>query len=169
MHYLRRYIGGGVRQVFDSCFLLNTESAYADAWSAWDRRYGDPFSVGQAYRDKLFSWPKIGSTDSEGIRRLADFLLSCKAAMSVVPGLQSLDSCHENQRIISRLPDWMVYRWNRLVFTAVEESTVYPPFSRFVNFDCKGSAGCLQSHFFVVCVKRTEPLLFRECATRSKL
>ena len=134
MHYLRRYIGGGVRQVLDSCFLLNTESAYADAWSALDRRYGDAFSVGQAYREKLFSWPKIGSTDSEGIRRLADFLLSCKAAMSVVPGLQSLDSCHENQRIISRLPDWMVSRWNRLVFTAVKESNVYPPFSRFVNF-----------------------------------
>ena len=29
-HYLRRYIGGGVRQVLDSCFLLNTESVYAD-------------------------------------------------------------------------------------------------------------------------------------------
>ena len=134
MHYLRRYIGGGVRQVLDSCFLLNTESAYADAWSALDRRYGDSFSVGQAYREKLFSWPKIGSNDSEGIRRFADFLLSCKAAMSVVPGLQSLDSCHENQRIISRLPDWMVSRWNRLVFTAVKESNVYPPFSTFVNF-----------------------------------
>ena len=134
MHYLRRYIGGGLRQVLDSCFLLNTESAYADAWSALDRRYGDPFSVGQAYREKLFSWPKIGSTDSEGIRCLADFLQSCKAAMSVVPGLQSLDSCHENQRIISRLPDWMVSRWNRLVFTAVKESNIYPPLSRFVNF-----------------------------------
>ena len=134
MHYLRRYIGVGVKQVLDGCFLQNTESAYADAWSALDRRYGDPFSVGQAYREKLFSWPKIGSADSEGIRRLADFLLSCKAAMSVVPGLQSLDSCHENQRIISRLPDWMVSRWNRLVFTAVKESNIYPHFSRFVNF-----------------------------------
>ena len=134
MHYLRRYVGGEVNPVLESCFLLNTESGYAEAWAVLDRIYGDPFRVGQAYRENLFHWPKIGSSDSEGLRRLSDFLRSCRAAMSMVPGLQSLDSCHENQRIISRLPDWMLSKWNRLVFAAVKGNNAFPPFSRFVTF-----------------------------------
>ena len=134
MHYLCRYVGGEVNPVLESCFLLNTESGYAEAWAVLDRRYGDPFRVGQAYREKLFHWPRIGSSDSEGLRRLSDFLRSCRAAMSMVPGLQSLDNCHENQRIISRLPDWMISKWNRLVFAAVKGNNDFPPFSRFVTF-----------------------------------
>ena len=54
--------------------------------------------------------------------------------MSMVSGLQSLDSCHENQRVISRLPDWMISRWNRLVFAAVKGNNAFPPFSRIVTF-----------------------------------
>ena len=120
MHYLRRYVGGDVRKVLENCLLQNNAAAYDEAWDVLNQSYGDLFSVGQAFWERLFSWPKISSNDSKGIQDLAGFLRSCRATMHHVPSLQSLNNSHESQRIITRLPDWMISRWNRIIFAAIK-------------------------------------------------
>ncbi len=80
--------GGSVREVIDNFFLLSSDEAYEDAKSLLDKRYGDQFVVANAFRDKLDSWPKVNSRDSFGLRKFADLLRQCLAAMQDTEGLK---------------------------------------------------------------------------------
>lgn len=134
LYYLRRYVGGQVRQALDGYFLLGTESAYVAAWEILEERYGNPFVIAKAYRDKLQAWPKIGSKDSFELREFVDFLHSCETAMAYIKTLEILNDCNENRKILSKLPDWLTARWNRKVIEIEEESNRFPSFSEFVKF-----------------------------------
>lgn len=116
-------MSGTAKKAIDRYFLLGTESAYHAAWTILDERYGNPFLIAKAFRDKLDSWPKINSKSSVELQELADFLRSCEAAMSQIKGLEVLNDCNENQKILAKLPDWLTSRWNRKVME-VHESRV---------------------------------------------
>ncbi|XP_053363240.1 uncharacterized protein LOC128533064 [Clarias gariepinus] len=132
--YLRRYVSGQAKSALDGYFLLGTESAYAAAWKVLDERYGNPFSIAKAYRDKLQTWPKISSKDSIALRDFTDFLRSCEAAMVQIKSLEILNDCNENRNILSKLPDWITACWNRKVTEIEEETNQFPTFSQFVSF-----------------------------------
>lgn len=87
-----------------------------------------------AFRDKLDSWPKISSKGSMELQELADFLRSCEADMHQIRGLEVLNDCNENQKILSKLPDWLTSRWNRIVTETEEETHMFPSLSQFVKF-----------------------------------
>lgn len=80
------------------------------------------------------TWPKIQGSDAEGLRHYSDFLNTCLEAMPHVKGLEILNDCEENQKLISKLPDWVVLRWNRQVTQNLMESEVFPSFKDFVSF-----------------------------------
>lgn len=54
--------------------------------------------------------------------------------MSQVRGLEVLNDCNENQKILSKLPDWLTSRWNRKVIEIEEDTHLFPSFSQFVKF-----------------------------------
>ncbi|KAL6457443.1 hypothetical protein MHYP_G00344060 [Metynnis hypsauchen] len=134
IYYLRRYVCGQAKNALEGYFLLGTESAYASAWEILEERYGNPFTVAKAYRDKLQTWPKIGAKDSFELREFVDFLRSCEAAMVHIKALEILDDCNENRKILSKLPDWLIARWSRKVLEIEEKSNKFPSFSQFVEF-----------------------------------
>ncbi|XP_061759712.1 uncharacterized protein LOC133554697 [Nerophis ophidion] len=134
IYYLRRYIGGQAKKALDGYFLLGTESAYTAAWEILEERYGNPFTIAKAYRDKLQAWPKIGSKDSLELREFTDFLRSCEAAMVNIKALEILNDCNENRKILSKLPDWLIAAWNRKVMEMEQEKKQFPSFSHFVRF-----------------------------------
>ncbi|XP_061736975.1 uncharacterized protein LOC133539000 [Nerophis ophidion] len=134
IYYLRRYIGGQAKKALDGYFLLGTESAYTAAWEILEERYGNPFTIAKAYRDKIQAWPKIGSKDSLELREFTDFLRSCEAAMVNIKALEILNDCNENRKILSKLPDWLIAAWNRKVMEMEQEKKQFPSFSHFVRF-----------------------------------
>lgn len=134
IYYLRKYVGGPAKKAIESYFMLGTESAYHAAWTILEERYGNKFLIAKSFRDKLNAWPKIGSKDSLELRDLVDFLRSCEAAMSQNKGLEVLNDCNENQKILAKLPDWLTSRWNRKVIDILEETETFPSFSQFVKF-----------------------------------
>ena len=134
IYYLRQYVSGLAKKAIDGFFLLGTESAYASAWKILKERYGNPFTVAMAYRDKLQAWPKIGSKDNFELREFVDFLCSCEAAMVHIKALEILNDCNENRRILSKLPDWLIAGWNRKVVDEEEDRNQFPSFSQFVKF-----------------------------------
>lgn len=72
-----------------------------------------------------------------------DFLRSCEAAMSQIKGLDVLNDCNENQKILTKLPDWLTSRWNRKVMEVEEQSRTFPSFSQFVAFlTCEAKIAC---------------------------
>ncbi|XP_030842995.1 uncharacterized protein LOC115924586 [Strongylocentrotus purpuratus] len=57
--YLKKYLKGEALDLVRGFSLVNDESAYKEAKRALDKRYGDPFIVSNAFRDKLDSWPTV--------------------------------------------------------------------------------------------------------------
>lgn len=63
--------------------------------------------------------------------------------MSQIRGLEVLNDCNKNQKILAELPDWLTSRWNRKVIEAKEESHTFPSFSQFVKFlTCEAKIAC---------------------------
>ncbi|KAI7805752.1 hypothetical protein IRJ41_018562 [Triplophysa rosa] len=134
LYYLRRYVGGPARKAIESYFLLGMDTAYFAAWDILEERYGSSFVIAKAFRDKLTSWPRIGPKDSAELREFSDFLRGCEATMFQMKNLEVLNDCSENQKMLSKLPDWLTARWNRKVIETQEQSGSIPTFSNFVDF-----------------------------------
>lgn len=134
LFFLRKYVGGEAKRAVEGYSLVGTEDAYTAAWSTLDDRFGNPFIIGKAYRDKIQSWHKISSRDSKDLREFADFLTSVTTAMSHTQGLQTLNDCVEIQKIAAKLPDWLSSRWNRTATLFQYEHKVFPDFKLFVTF-----------------------------------
>nr|XP_054601731.1 uncharacterized protein LOC107396997 [Nothobranchius furzeri] len=134
LFFLRKYVGGAAKRAIEGHFLVGSETAYNAAWNVLEDRFGNPFLIGKAYRDKIHSWHKIGPKETVELREFADFLSSVESAMSYVQGLQVLNDCMENQKIAQKLPDWLSSRWNRAVVTFQDEIGAFPDFKYFVSF-----------------------------------
>ncbi|KAK0147947.1 hypothetical protein N1851_012313 [Merluccius polli] len=105
LHYLKKYVAGPARKTLDGIFYRNDDEAYKDGWNRLNHRYGQPFVIQKAFREKLANWPKVQPRDAEGLRAFADFLHSCLEAMPYVKGLNILNDCEENQKLVQKLPD----------------------------------------------------------------
>ncbi|XP_040928809.1 uncharacterized protein LOC114866078 isoform X2 [Betta splendens] len=110
--FLQRYVGGAAREALEGYFLIGPEESYEAAWKLLSERYGHPFVIAKAFRDKLYSWPKVAAKESAELRKFVDFLRSCE----------------------SKLPDWLSTRWNRKATEYQLEHGRFPKFSYCVTF-----------------------------------
>jgi hypothetical protein len=100
---------------------LDTETAYAKAKKILANRFGNFFLASNAYRKKLENWPKIAPNDGPGLRRYSDFLQHCYTAMDKINFLNVLDDPEENRKMLSKLPNYLVIRWGRVVDNRIGE------------------------------------------------
>lgn len=54
--------------------------------------------------------------------------------MPHIKTLEVLNECMESQRILLKLPDWLVSRWNRKAKEMRQTNGDYPAFQTFVKF-----------------------------------
>ena len=134
IYYLQQYLQGDAKQAVAGCFYGTQESDYHQAWQTLEKRFGHSFRIQESFREKLEDWPKLNIKDCTGLQRYADILKSCLDAMPHINGLQVLNDCNENQKIVSKLPDPLIARWSRIVTEYMDEHAAYPLFSRFVSF-----------------------------------
>ena len=120
-------------QVVENYFLLSSGGAFEEAKNLLEERYGDPFIIAGAFRDKLEAWPKMGTRDAKVLLRFSDFLKQCSAATAQFSSLSILNDCRENRKMLAKLPEWFVSRWNRLVAKTKEEKGEFPSFQVFVD------------------------------------
>ncbi len=134
MFYLKNYLIGEARKAVEGYFYRNSEDAYQGAWNVLQDRYGNSFILQKAFRDKLMRWPKIGVNDALALRDFTDFLQGCVEAIPHVKGLAILNDCEENHKLLRKLPEWIVRKWNRIVVEELDASGDYPSFKRFTEF-----------------------------------
>ena len=132
--YLKKYLKGEALDLVRGFALINDEASYMEAKRALDKRFGDPFIISNAFRNKLDSWPNIPPKDAFGLRRLSDFLRQCQTAMEKNGNLNHLNDERENRRILAKLPEWLIVRWGRTVADYKEKQGTYPPFRTFAAF-----------------------------------
>ncbi|CAC5416723.1 unnamed protein product [Mytilus coruscus] len=131
--YLKKYVGGAARKALEGYFYNNSQTAYDNARKVLEERYGHPFIMQKAFRDKLASWPRIAPKDPIALRDFADFLQGCRDAIPHVPSLSILNDCTENQKLLKKLPDWASVRWNREGTQSLDISAIYPSLTNSPN------------------------------------
>ncbi|XP_041471855.1 uncharacterized protein LOC121421260 [Lytechinus variegatus] len=142
-YFLLKYLTGEPKSLVEGYSMIGDGRGYLNAKEALEQRYGDPFVVSNAYRDKLDAWPKVGSRDSFGLRRFGDFLKQCDAASKYVPHLNHLDDERENQNLLRKLPEWLVVKWGRKVVQWRQDWKTFPPFAIFTEFiDEEATVAC---------------------------
>ncbi|XP_039679755.1 uncharacterized protein LOC120573907 [Perca fluviatilis] len=134
MFYLKNYLAGEARKAVEGFFYRDSESAYNGAWKVLQDRYGNPFIIQKAFRDKLMRWPKINTNDPLALQEFADFLQGCTEAIPHVKGLAILNDCEENHKLLKKLPEWIVRKWSRIVVDELDTSGSYPDLACFTNF-----------------------------------
>ena len=74
LHYLKKYLGGEALEAVEGFLLLDSPDANQDANELLlQQRFGDSFTLANAYRDKLEAWPKNQENDPKAFRRYSDF------------------------------------------------------------------------------------------------
>ncbi len=134
MFYLKNYLAGEARKAVEGFFYRDSGNAYNGAWKVLQDRYGNPFIIQKAFRDKLMKWPKIDTNDPLALREFADFLQSCTEAIPHVKGLAILNDCEENHKLLKKLPEWIVRKWSRIVVDELDTSGSCPDFACFTEF-----------------------------------
>ena len=143
LHYLRRYLSGDAKTAVEGFFFLDSDDAYDRAKALLQKRYGNEFVVSNAFRDKLEAWPNVTYNDGLALRRFADFLTQCLSAIKTVTGLQILNDERENRKMLMKLPDWLISRWNRKVAEHKIKHKTFPSFEVFVSFiDFEAEMAC---------------------------
>ncbi|XP_067276268.1 uncharacterized protein [Pseudorasbora parva] len=161
MLYLKSYLAGEARKAVEGFFYRNSENAYQGAWAVLEDRYGSPFIVQSAFREKLMKWPKIPVNDPIALREFADFLQGCVEAIPHVKGLSILNDCEENHKLLKKLPEWMVRRWSRIVVEELDRSGDYPSFMHFTEF--------VQTEARIACNPIASPILMNIKNTDERL
>ncbi len=133
MYYLKRYLGGKAKKAVEGFFYSSTQDSYIASWNVLEKRYNHPFLLLEAYRQKLASWPDIKGNDGDSLQMFADFLNACKDAMSHIPDLSILNDCKENQKLLRKLPGFLVSRRTRKVDGILNEERRYPTFAEFAD------------------------------------
>ncbi len=135
LYQLSNNVVGEARQCIEELFMLPPTRAYPKAMSILEERFGNPFLIGWAFRRKLRNWPKIEGRDAKGLRKYGDFLRQCLLAKNEIPNLKILDDEEYNQEMLTKLPDWIVTPWSRIVTNYQKNNAnSYPPFSKFVDY-----------------------------------
>ena len=132
--YLKRYLAGDARAAVEGYFLQPTSESYKLAREFLEERYGDQFTIANAFRDRLEKWPKLSGKDQVGLRKFSDFLRQCSLAIPTNPSLQILNDDRENRKLLGKLPEFLINRWARIVSEWREEKISFPPFWRFAEF-----------------------------------
>ncbi|KAK3709219.1 hypothetical protein QZH41_004583 [Actinostola sp. cb2023] len=154
LYYLGRYTGGEAKEAIGGLLPLNSENAYSKAKKLLRNRFGNTFLISDAYRKRINDWPRIPAYDGPSLRKFSDFLEHCKAAMEEIKYLNVLNDPDENQRMLKKLPSYLVARWSRIVDRWITDEdcedneedgkstlqrTGNPPFTEFCKF-LKGEA-----------------------------
>lgn len=132
--YLRSYLSGKALKCIQGYVMFNTDDAYTEARKSLEERFGDPFEIADAFRDKLESWPRIGDSESEALREYADFLRQCNLAMGKIPELDKLNDGRELKHLVSCLPTRLITRWSREAGIRKLKSKRNPIFSEYAEF-----------------------------------
>jgi len=82
---------GYTKEPIQGPITLNSPESYDKARKVLKERFGHPYRVAQAYKDKLNTWPPIRKGDGIGFQQFADFLVLCEQAMKILKYMEGLN------------------------------------------------------------------------------
>ena len=109
LYYLGEYKCGAAQKTISGLLGWRTKDAYKRARKTLKERFGDPFRIYEAYRDKLRNWtPCVTSAD---LQEFSDFLIMTRETMKSVKYLKELKSYSTIRELAARLPTFYGNKW----------------------------------------------------------
>ena len=81
LYYLNQYTAGDAKESIKGLITLDSTDSNEKARKVLKERFGHPYRVAQAYKEKLNSWPAIREGDGASLQQFSDFLVLCEQAM----------------------------------------------------------------------------------------
>ena len=101
LYYLGEYTCDAGQKTISELLGLRTEDAYKRARKTLKERFGNPFRIYEAYREKLRKWtPCVTSAD---LQEFSDFLIVTQETMKSVKYLKELESYSTIRELAARL------------------------------------------------------------------
>ena len=136
LYYLGEYTSGAAQKTISGLLGLRTEDAYKRARKILKERFGDPFRIYEAYRDKLRNWPPcVTSTE---LQEFSDFFVMTQETMKSVKYLKELQSYSTIRELAARLPNHYSNKWRENA-KKVEARYGEYTFANFVEFTQESS------------------------------
>lgn len=131
LYYLGEYTTGKAQAMINGLLGLQTEDAYSRARNILKDRFGDPFKVYEAYRQKLWAWP-VCSTATQ-LQEFSDFLVMTEETMKTVKYLKEFDNFSAIRQLAARLPTYYTNKWRDTAKKVESKSGEYT-FHNFVSY-----------------------------------
>ena len=109
LYYLGEYTGGTAKKMIGGFLGLKSEDAYSKARKVLKERFGDPFKIYEAYREKLKAWPLC--TTGRDLQEYSDFLIMTRETMRTVKYLKEFDNFSAIRELAARLPIFYGNKW----------------------------------------------------------
>ena len=111
-------------------FLCPCKESYESALDILGSRFANSLAVSSAFRKRLDAWPKIQDRDGKGLQKFSDYLNQVKVAKRTYKSLEILSDEFENQKLLKKLPTWLVQKWIEKVVSSLS----FPSFDVFCEF-----------------------------------
>ena len=111
LYYLEQFTKGIPRELVRGCLQMEPSDGYAKALTLLNQRYGDEFTIADAYIQQLEAWPLIRQEDGKALEAFAVFLTSCGHYVANTTSLNHLQSPKEIHNIIMKLPYKLREKW----------------------------------------------------------
>ena len=144
LYYLGEYTSGTAAKMISGLLGLRTEDAYQRARKMLTERFGNPFKIYEAYREKLKSWPIC--TSSAQLQEYSDFLVMTQETMKTVKYLNEFDKFSALRDLAARLPNHYCIKWTKSA-KKIEESQGEYKFQDLVKFAQEASQDANQPFF----------------------
>ena len=110
---------------------LQTEDTYRRARKVLNERFGDPFRIYEAYRERLKTWP-LCTTGAE-LQEFSNFVVMTQETMKTVKYLKEFDNFSAIRELAVRLPVYYSNKWRQSA-KKVEASEGEYTFKDFVDY-----------------------------------
>jgi hypothetical protein len=114
--------------------MMNPTAGYQRARSLLHERFGNEFTVTQAWIDKVADGQPIKSTDGSALETFADTLRSCSEILASMGKLGEIDNQRTLSKIVAKLPLYLQNRWRKLAVEQAHAIGSYPTLQRLVRF-----------------------------------
>ena len=135
LRYLQQYTKGVANDIVKSCLYMDDEFGYKEAITLLNKRFGDPYQIGNAYITKLLEWPTMKSDEVKEIDKYAIMLRTCKNAVSKIDyGAAELQNPKTMVKILSKLPFGLQESWREQILKIRSKKFRAANFEDLVSF-----------------------------------
>ena len=134
MNRLFEYCTGKAAKAIQPCALMPTSQGYRRAKVLLKERFGDEFTITQAWVNMVTEGAPIKLSNGEGLQELADDLRGCVETLRAMNMISEIDSRVRILIIINSLPNYLQSRWRKEAVSNRDNNGRYPSIEYLVSF-----------------------------------